>query len=79
MTVPPTGYPIVFKHATSDANLPAGATGYGQPMYCIRVSNTQMKVAHTQAGACWTACRTFIVRDRDKLRALSFWLPNRCV
>lgn len=48
MTVPPTGYPIVFKHATNDANLPAGATGYGQPMYCIRVSNTQMKVAHTR-------------------------------
>lgn len=51
MVVPPTGYPVMFRHATNDANLPAGLQGYQIPMYCIRVSDTTMKVATTKEKA----------------------------
>ena len=52
----------MFKHATKRFKPTGRRDRIRQPMYCIRVSNTQMKVPGTHAS--WrllTACRTFIV------------------
>lgn len=51
MTVPPTGYPVMFRHATNDSNLPAGLQGFQIPMYCIRVSDISMRAATTKENA----------------------------
>lgn len=51
ISVPPTGMPIVFKHASNDANLPAGLQGFGICMYVIKISTNTFRAAKTRARA----------------------------
>ena len=79
MTVPPTGYPIVFP-ACDKRRKPTGRR------YWIRAADVLHPcVKHANEGythASWRlldCMQDFHRQDRDKLRIFHFWLPNRCV
>ena len=75
---PPDWIPDCVQ-ARQTANLPAGATGYGQLMYCIRVKHANEGCAHTQTGASLDCMGLSSSGTGTSYGALSFWLPNRCV
>ena len=58
--------PIVFSMRQTTPNHQPARPDTGSSMYCIRCQTANEGYLHTQAGACWTACGTFIVGDRDK-------------